>query len=139
MAPELWWKNPDGEWVLIDTPEKAKPMHLERIKRRYEELEREGFVCSTGWRMNVGTEHATLLDGGIRYAESKGQESLTVRDWHNVKHEGVPLSVARQILAEIVERQMTLLYGKWALQDRVASAQTFAELEEIEREYWGGW
>lgn len=139
MAPELWWKNPAGEWVKVDSPEKAKPMHLERIKKKHEALEKEGFSCSQGWRMNVGTEHATLLDGGIRYAEQKGQGSLTIRDWGNVKHEGVPLEVARAILAEIVERQMSLLYGKWGLQERVEAAESFEELTSIQREYEGGW
>ena len=58
-----------------------------------------------GWRMNIGTEHAALLDGGIRYAELKGQVALTIRDWNNGTQWGFPWERQREILAEISGRQ----------------------------------
>jgi hypothetical protein len=139
LSQELFWKDPQGNWVKCDTPEKSKSMHLERIRKRHEALEKEGFLCSLGWRMNIGTEHASLLDGGIRYAEQKGQATITIRDWNNERHEDVPLEIAKGILQEIVERQMTLLYGKWSLQERVRSASRWEDIETLEAEYERGW
>jgi len=137
---DVFWKDPStGEWVLCDTAEKAKPMHLDRIRRRHEALEKEGFICSQGWRMNIGTEHATLLDGGIRYAEQKVQPNITIRDYENETHADVPLEVARGILEEIVARQMALLYGKWDLQARVKNAASLEELDALKLEYEEGW
>ncbi len=139
MSQDLFWKDSQGNWVKCDTPEKSKPMHLEKIRKKHEALEKEGFFCSLGWRMNIGTEHASLLDGGIRYAEQKGQTTIIIRDWDNDRHEGVPLENAKAILQEIVERQMALLYGKWSLQERMRSAGSWEEIQALEAEYERGW
>jgi|GEM_PF-4022803 len=139
MAPVIKWKDGSGNWILCDTPEKSRLMHLDRIRKRHEALVKEGFMCTQGWRMNIGTEHATLLDGGIRFAEQMGQVAITVRDWHNQKHEGISLEVARGILEEIVAEQMRLLYRKWDFQDQVKTAETWEVLQALQAEYEGDW
>ena len=129
-SAEHLWDSTINAWVLHLSGYKSQC--LEQVYAEYEDALSRGVPCTVGeatYVMDAGEEHATRLDRGIRLAEMLGQVSITLTDYYNKDHPGIPLEVAQEVLKQQGAHYALRRALRNLKRTRIQSATTRAEVE----------
>lgn len=126
-----------GEWIesielLNEKRVRAKNSRLEELNTRFDQVcVNAHCMSSVGFEINADEAANRNISSLIIALEATGQETVRFCAWDNSFHD-VTLAQLKAMQLEIIVHAQAIYQQKWALRNRINSAETIEALDAIE-------
>ena len=125
------WEDVTGSWPPPPSLDDLKVLQVQSISLAFEAMLLAGFVTSLKIKMDATLESLQKLKTGYDFAVLTGSSDMTIVDYDNVAHVGLPLADVVTLLKEVGSNYQALYSKKQTLRGQVMAATTPEAVAEV--------